>query len=61
MPRDPDVNLPPHGKPPPAPRPDPMLPCTVCAKLTHHATLAMFGARCVGCYEAYCRDPRAAS
>jgi hypothetical protein len=30
------------------------LPCTFCGSSTPHATLVKYGARCVGCFEAYC-------
>lgn len=36
---------------------DKRLPCATCGEVTLIATLRDFGARCFGCYQAYCRDP----
>lgn len=33
-------------------------PCNACGKSTLIATLSIYGARCFGCYEAYCREPQ---
>lgn len=33
-------------------------PCNSCGKSTLIATLSIYGARCFGCYEAYCREPQ---
>lgn len=32
--------------------------CTFCSRMTPHETLRIFGARCLGCYRAYCEAPR---
>lgn len=30
------------------------MPCTFCGRITAHETLRALGARCVGCFRAYC-------
>lgn len=55
---DPDEDqppLPPHGVPPSAAD---RLPCMRCGVATDKKTLSRYGARCYGCFEAYCRDPQ---
>lgn len=32
------------------------MPCTFCNDMTAHETLLTLGARCVGCYRAYCEQ-----
>lgn len=48
--------LPPHGQPSmPA---ELRLPCRWCHTPTLRTMLAQYGARCLQCYEAYCREPQ---
>jgi hypothetical protein len=52
---DADVPLPPHGVPPAT---GDRLACAHCQTLTLRATLSQYGARCFGCYQAFCRTPQ---
>lgn len=52
-----EVILPPHGKLK-RKHVDSMFPCLYCRKPTHRATLAIFGSRCVECYEKYKKEPQ---
>lgn len=36
--------------------PPPPKPCSECKRITPHADLMTFGARCMHCYDAYCRQ-----
>lgn len=36
----------------------PPLPCGACGKLTQRVSLSQHGARCLGCFEAYCRETK---
>lgn len=53
----PELLLPPHGKPPVGGI-EVRMPCHLCGGATLWATLSQYGARCYGCYVAYCRTPQ---
>ena len=36
--------------------PPPPKPCVVCKQMTPHEALMSYGARCVACYDSYCRQ-----
>lgn len=51
--------LPPHGHAaPPAGPHEVFAPCTRCNTPTQRSTLAHYGARCLRCYIAFCREPQ---